>query len=512
MQITIENTPEIMHANGLPVRVWIGKTGRGTPVLALITRIATPAGDDASELERELAEPPTRLVDAGGEAIAAPRTCTVCNGRGKTGRPAAFVASGPLAMFAGLPPSAGDGGRMQWFECGEHGPTDNLADVTREILEPIAEWFDRHSMPLPGGVGNGEPGAPMAYREPWASMLDVRLTARVAELEAEHAVLAREVERLRASEKRLTQIALDFEAQRAAVTPPAWLVKDFAALYAAAAATLENETLEQTMTVREGLRAQVSRLVPAFDICRWESGLVAGDQVERLTPAERLALDALHRWLHSPGGDGFLIEAAAGYHDQDELAAPGSCERLDREAADDDPEHRSKISVHGALARIRSALAFSDGLEPQMSDPFHVAVRRIRRVLEAHDDRSEPETSPGGTPSFVLPVALTDLIMHHPIAAGDDVEVATHFIRWAMRGAIEGHHARRTKPDEVHAIGREHAAKLDEPDREAWLTGFRIAVEARGADHCWKCGMTLGRFMTSDGERRICVRCNGGES
>jgi hypothetical protein len=62
MKITLESTPELAHANGLPVRVWTGSTERGTPILALITRVATLEGADASEFEG-LTEPPTCLVD-----------------------------------------------------------------------------------------------------------------------------------------------------------------------------------------------------------------------------------------------------------------------------------------------------------------------------------------------------------------------------------------------------------------------------------------------------------------
>lgn len=515
MQITIENTPEVMHANGLPVRVWLGKTGRGTPVLALITRIAAPDGDDAGELERELSEAPTRLVDPSGESIASPRSCTVCNGRNRTGRPAAFVASGP-SEIVDLPGGGVMSERIQWFECGEHDATDNLADVTRETLEPLAEWFARHDLPLPGGVGNGVPGAPMGLPEPWASMLDVRLTSRVAELEAELAVLQRRVADAERPEAERTERAAGFPAladvmRSGTGVEPSWLIKDFWSLYSAAQAVTVERLEGHAGDAFGFLVAQLNRLRPAFEVCDSERR----GTPDRRTRAEGLALDGLHRWLHSPGGDGDLIEAASAYHDQAEAAELGACERLDCEAAADDSEHRSKLSVHGALTRIRSALSLSDGLEPQLGDPFHASVRRVRRVLDAHDDRSEPETSPGGTPAMQpLPVAITDLVMHHPIAAGDDAELAAQFIRWAMRGAIVGHHAREAHPEQLTMTGRLGASRLDEPDREAWLTGFRLAapeagdLEALDAGHCWKCGMTLGRVMMSDGERRICVRCN----
>jgi hypothetical protein len=49
----------------------------------------------------------------------------------------------------------------------------------------------------------------------------------------------------------------------------------------------------------------------------------------RLTRAERKALNALHRWLHSPVGDDELIEEAQDYHAQME-AEPGSAAECDR--------------------------------------------------------------------------------------------------------------------------------------------------------------------------------------
>jgi hypothetical protein len=50
------------------------------------------------------------------------RRCTHC------GAPARFVASA---------------GSLSWFECGEHGPTENLAAVIRDKLEPIDAWRAR---------------------------------------------------------------------------------------------------------------------------------------------------------------------------------------------------------------------------------------------------------------------------------------------------------------------------------------------------------------------------------
>lgn len=56
------------------------------------------------------------------------------------------------------------------------------------------------------------------------------------------------------------------------------------------------------------------------------------NQVARpITDAERQALNALHRWLHSPFGDDMLIEAAQDFHEQAEMEAPEECPRLDEE-------------------------------------------------------------------------------------------------------------------------------------------------------------------------------------
>jgi hypothetical protein len=50
------------------------------------------------------------------------RRCTYC------GAPARFVASA---------------GSLSWFECGGHGPTENLAAVIRDRLEPLDLWRAR---------------------------------------------------------------------------------------------------------------------------------------------------------------------------------------------------------------------------------------------------------------------------------------------------------------------------------------------------------------------------------
>lgn len=57
------------------------------------------------------------------------RRCLMCHVRGKR-------------VIATMVSTAADG--LQWFECTDHGPTDNLAEVTRIATEPIADWLARY--------------------------------------------------------------------------------------------------------------------------------------------------------------------------------------------------------------------------------------------------------------------------------------------------------------------------------------------------------------------------------
>lgn len=56
MEITISNTTKIVHVNGVPARVWEGKTSSGIPVHCFITMIAVKEDADTSQFERELTE------------------------------------------------------------------------------------------------------------------------------------------------------------------------------------------------------------------------------------------------------------------------------------------------------------------------------------------------------------------------------------------------------------------------------------------------------------------------
>ena len=65
MKLTIENTDQVVEINGVPARVWEGKTESGIKVSCLITRIAVDKNDACEEFERELREqrPPRPTMD-----------------------------------------------------------------------------------------------------------------------------------------------------------------------------------------------------------------------------------------------------------------------------------------------------------------------------------------------------------------------------------------------------------------------------------------------------------------
>jgi hypothetical protein len=56
MKITIESTTKIVEVNGVPARVWEGKTDTGIELHCFVTRIAVNKTDDASQFEKELLE------------------------------------------------------------------------------------------------------------------------------------------------------------------------------------------------------------------------------------------------------------------------------------------------------------------------------------------------------------------------------------------------------------------------------------------------------------------------
>lgn len=60
MKTTLESTTKIITMQlgnaDVPARIWEGVTESGIKVLAYITRIAAPIGEDLSQFERELQE------------------------------------------------------------------------------------------------------------------------------------------------------------------------------------------------------------------------------------------------------------------------------------------------------------------------------------------------------------------------------------------------------------------------------------------------------------------------
>jgi hypothetical protein len=56
MKITLESTAKIVSLDGIPARVWEGKTASGIAVHAYVTRIAVARDADCSQFESELQE------------------------------------------------------------------------------------------------------------------------------------------------------------------------------------------------------------------------------------------------------------------------------------------------------------------------------------------------------------------------------------------------------------------------------------------------------------------------
>jgi hypothetical protein len=54
MKVTIESTTKTLTINGVPARIWVGKTEEGQQVHCFITRIATPLDSDQDEFLKEL--------------------------------------------------------------------------------------------------------------------------------------------------------------------------------------------------------------------------------------------------------------------------------------------------------------------------------------------------------------------------------------------------------------------------------------------------------------------------
>lgn len=58
MKIELQSTGRIVLLDGVPCRVWEGKTAAGVPLTAYIARVAIDDPRDASHFARELLETP----------------------------------------------------------------------------------------------------------------------------------------------------------------------------------------------------------------------------------------------------------------------------------------------------------------------------------------------------------------------------------------------------------------------------------------------------------------------
>ena len=66
MKVNLESTTKIVTLNGVPARIWEGKTESGMKVHAFITRVAVDKDEDQTQLQKELQEcaAPSKEVEA----------------------------------------------------------------------------------------------------------------------------------------------------------------------------------------------------------------------------------------------------------------------------------------------------------------------------------------------------------------------------------------------------------------------------------------------------------------
>ena len=66
MKITIESTTKIVELNGVPARIWEGKTDDGTELHCYVTRVAVAKGQDTMQFEEQLQQhkTPTPEIEA----------------------------------------------------------------------------------------------------------------------------------------------------------------------------------------------------------------------------------------------------------------------------------------------------------------------------------------------------------------------------------------------------------------------------------------------------------------
>lgn len=383
MRIIVDSTAELAVVNGVPVRIWHGKSAKGTPIIALITRVGVAGGDDPSELERELAEPPTTVLDL-DQAPAPP-----------------------------VPPEASPHAGEPHYEAARHAIG---------LLSRVS-----HAMTFCDGV-------PLDLADPYHR--------------AVHAIGA------------IFTGAPDVRPPPP--PPPSWLVKDFWILYQSAKALADacngrgDGRPHPPLVALEG---QLERLATAFETCDVERRMGVPD---RLTPAERYALAALHRWLHSPSGDCDLIEAAQAFHEQAARESPARCDELDAE------EREARSGELGA--RSDELLATAQRVFDRAGTPKRALTPECPAF--GHD---EPEPPP---PTPLSGVIVRTILDDPRVGATDaDPDAAALFMAHALRGAQMGWHARTSHPESEWQDIREAAAP-DEPKRTAWLFGFDVAISA----------------------------------
>ena len=66
MKLELESTDRIVEVNGVPARLWEGRTASGIPVTALIVQLAVHQDQDQSQFQAELLEtkPPSPMAEA----------------------------------------------------------------------------------------------------------------------------------------------------------------------------------------------------------------------------------------------------------------------------------------------------------------------------------------------------------------------------------------------------------------------------------------------------------------
>ncbi len=454
MKLTIESTPELMKANGIPVRVWTGTTERGTPILALVTRVAVPdtaSPEQIADFERELSEPPTRVVDPSGATIAAPRTCTVCNARGQTGKRASFIASNAVGL--------------QWFECEDHGPGDHaatfgaegVADGQRVSRESLESWFHRHELPVPGAdpdayaleVVESPDGSErrVTNRCRWPLVV-VRVGAEATPEPHEpgsSAVLRPGDYIAVAVEQPTTQLsALGYALARMGVGNPS-LVD-----------ATEDDWRRFAEGARDELRARVLVSARAW-VESWEANDAVPDPDE--LPAERALYDSVLA-LRAAEIDA-KIDAE---HDNDEptlTTAPAVLDggmRVDRNDGEIGDVVYQTLATASPPLPIETFRASIEALASQLAD-----------IPEAAHHYCQPSPRLAGA-------VVRALLAHPHVAEAKDAATAGEFLSFALRGAQLGWHVRHAHPGDVHHVAVV-GAPVHEPHRSAWLDGYRIGAE-----------------------------------